>query len=336
MGTAAFGFAPLNLLVLVLLFGLALLIDWPLPWRKSVPVKGAAKVPRPLKSKTGEDCPYCQAAPGSHIDEEPQRQQPWREGRSRRGRKKEIPTQGYACNQPKCRYYHTMDAQVHALIGYGHHGKYERIQDLLCQACGHKFTVRRDTVLYRLKTHSARVGEVLSFMAEGVDTSVLERVLGIGEGTVHTWLTRAALHARKLHERFFQELIFRHIQFDELWANVRIEPSSNNQPLIKAVPILLEGVPEGLSLEKVGQSLTSVPDVLDIHDLHVWSLCSGHVALSAHVVTADQPLAQSEVTMAELKRRLSVLGIEHTTIQFECVTCGQGRGLAAPQAATPA
>jgi hypothetical protein len=37
-------------------------------------------------------------------------------------------------------------------VGYGSHGKQERIQDLICQACGKKFTLRGDTVLYRLKT----------------------------------------------------------------------------------------------------------------------------------------------------------------------------------------
>ena len=44
----------------------------------------------------------------------------------------------------------------------GHHGKHEWIQDLKCQACGLKFTVRRHTVLYRLKTQSARVAEALA------------------------------------------------------------------------------------------------------------------------------------------------------------------------------
>ena len=114
-----------------------------------------------------------------------------------------------------------MDPAIHALVADGHHGKYERIQDLKCQACGHKFTMRRQTVLYRLKTHSARVAEALIFLAEGVDVSVLERVWQIGEGTLRTWLTRAGLHAKKLHERVFQGLRFDHIQLDELWANAR-------------------------------------------------------------------------------------------------------------------
>ena len=78
-----------------------------------------------------------------------------------------------------------------------------------------------NTALYRLKTHSEKVILALALLAEGVDVSALERVLGIGEGTLRTWLTHAGLHAAKLHSTLFQELLFRHIQLDELWANVR-------------------------------------------------------------------------------------------------------------------
>jgi len=76
-------------------------------------------------------------------------------------------------------------------------------------------------VLYRLKTHSEKVALALALLAEGMDVSALERVIGIGEGTLRTWLTRSGKHAEKLHSVFFQELIFAHIQLDELWANVR-------------------------------------------------------------------------------------------------------------------
>ena len=78
-------------------------------------------------------------------------------------------------------------------------------------------------MLYRLKPHSARVAEALTFLAEGVDVSVLERVWQIGEGTLRSWLTRAGLHAEKVHEHFFRGLRFDHVQLDELWANVRRE-----------------------------------------------------------------------------------------------------------------
>ena len=100
--------------------------------------------------------------------------------------------------------------------------------------------------------------------------------------------------------------------------------------------ILVEGVPEGFHLADVAQTMGSVPGVTDVHDLHVWSLCSGHTALSAHVVVADQSLGQAQVVMDELKRRLrSGFGVEHTTIQFECAGCGQGRVVCANDSSSP-
>jgi cobalt-zinc-cadmium efflux system protein len=95
--------------------------------------------------------------------------------------------------------------------------------------------------------------------------------------------------------------------------------------LKSSLHILVEGVPEGISVEKVGQSMAGVPGVQAVHDLHIWSICSGHIALSAHIITADQPLAESDGMMTDLKQRLSGFGIEHTTIQFECTACGQGK-----------
>ena len=204
-----------------------------------------AKNRRRLSSLPGEKI--------SHLEKTGMEQspRPWNEVKDKRGRKKTLSTQGCACNNRRCIYYHIMEEGIHALVGYGSHGKHERIQDLMCQACGKKFTVRRDTVLYRLKTHSEKVAQVLALMAEGVDVSTLERVMGIGEGTLRTWLTRAGMHAEKLHDCIFQELIFRHIQLDELWANVRykahevwlwvaMEATSKVIPVMKLGPRTLD------------------------------------------------------------------------------------------------
>ena len=225
MGSGADGLAPLHLLLVVSVLGLALLLPWPELWRKPVVREAAGKRPRPLKPKTGADCPLCQLEQGAVVNEgnAAALPRPWREGRSRRRRKKRSVTAGYACDNMACTYYGISDAAIHALVADGHHGKYEAIQDLKCQACGHKFTVRRHTVLYCLKTHSTRVAEFLTFLAEGVDASELERIWQIGEGTLRTLLTRAGLHAKKVYEHFFRGLRFEHIQLDELWANVRRE-----------------------------------------------------------------------------------------------------------------
>ena len=70
--------APLSLLVVVLVFGLLLL--WSELWRKPV-VWAAAKGPRPLKPKTGADCPLCLAEQGATNNEAAVmvRPRPWRE-----------------------------------------------------------------------------------------------------------------------------------------------------------------------------------------------------------------------------------------------------------------
>jgi transposase-like protein/IS1 family transposase len=212
------------IILLVILAGIHWIIERLACNRKARQLEAAkSKTPRPLKPKDGDDCVECcnQKDEPSTGAGRSKKVVPWSEVKSRRGRKKEIVTQGQACNNKDCVYYHNIEEAEHALVGYGSHGKQEKIQDLVCQACGKKFTVRRDTVLYRLKTHSEKVGMALALLAEGVDVSALERVMRIREGTLRTWLSRAGEHAEKLHEEFFQEMVFAHIQLDELWADVR-------------------------------------------------------------------------------------------------------------------
>lgn len=54
--------------------------------------------------------------------------------------------------------------------------------------------------------------------------------------------------------------------------------------LREVLHVIMEGVPLHLDLEKVGKTMASVQGVKSVHDLHIWTLASGSVALSAHVV----------------------------------------------------
>jgi cobalt-zinc-cadmium efflux system protein len=82
--------------------------------------------------------------------------------------------------------------------------------------------------------------------------------------------------------------------------------------------ILLEGAPRGLDIEDVGRSMEEVDGVLDVHDLHIWTISTGLDALSGHVVVRDQMLSQSERVLDEIRRMLSQkYRITHTTIQLE-------------------
>jgi IS1 family transposase len=95
------------------------------------------------------------------------------------------------------------------------------IQDLKCQVCQKKFTSRKHTILYRLKTQSGLAEKILWLLALGVDASILEEVFGISEITIRTWLCRSGMQGTKLHERFMVELDLIHVQLDELWTNVK-------------------------------------------------------------------------------------------------------------------
>lgn len=95
--------------------------------------------------------------------------------------------------------------------------------------------------------------------------------------------------------------------------------------LRKAVHILVEGVPQGLTATKVAEAMDGVPGVSEVHDLHVWTVSPGYIALSAHVVLNDQSLSEAQNILEDLETTLSEqFGIDHTTIQVECQSCAQG------------
>lgn len=86
--------------------------------------------------------------------------------------------------------------------------------------------------------------------------------------------------------------------------------------------ILLEGLPRGLDLQEVTGAMRRVPDVLDIHDVHIWSLGSSTRALSCHALIQDVPLSESESILQNLNHVLGErFSIWHTTVQFEHVSC---------------
>lgn len=82
--------------------------------------------------------------------------------------------------------------------------------------------------------------------------------------------------------------------------------------------ILLEAAPRDLDTEQIGQAMAAMPDVVEVHDLHVWTITSGFPALSAHVlVTAD---ADCHARRWEIERMLQErFDLDHTTLQVDHV-----------------
>ena len=100
------------------------------------------------------------------------------------------------------------------------------------------------------------------------------------------------------------------------WGAIRI--------VIDTVNILLEGTPKGLDLEQVRAEILSTQGVDSVHDLHVWSLTPQQMALSCHIVVADdQSAAEGEHLIYRIDERIcDRFGIGHTTIQLEaCHPC---------------
>jgi len=94
--------------------------------------------------------------------------------------------------------------------------------------------------------------------------------------------------------------------------------------LKETVAVLMESAPGHIDVDEVRSAIATVNGVLEVHDLHVWTITSGMESLSAHVVTAAQ--AASDAVLGDVRTLLALrFGIRHVTIQVEAAAedhCG--------------
>jgi cobalt-zinc-cadmium efflux system protein len=108
-----------------------------------------------------------------------------------------------------------------------------------------------------------------------------------------------------------------------LWSSVGIIRETLN--------ILLEGTPRNLQLGEIRLAMASVDGVLNVHDLHVWSLGSQSHALASHVTIAEMPMSECSSILDGINCALrDRFHITHTTIQFETTGCETTHGCSAP------
>jgi len=86
--------------------------------------------------------------------------------------------------------------------------------------------------------------------------------------------------------------------------------------LKQAIHILLEGTPPEIDMALLNTSLSGIPGVIAVHDLHVWTITSGLDAMSCHLVVDDMAKAAAILTAANAAMR-SEFKLTHTTIQIE-------------------
>ena len=87
--------------------------------------------------------------------------------------------------------------------------------------------------------------------------------------------------------------------------------------------VLLEGVPKGIDLAEIRASISALPGVCDVHDLHVWSMAISDVNGTVHIaITEDADGEDVRLRVAALLDQR--FGICHATIQIERDPCGAG------------
>jgi len=92
--------------------------------------------------------------------------------------------------------------------------------------------------------------------------------------------------------------------------------------VFESVNILLEAAPKELDIEAVGSAIKKIKGIIDVHDIHIWTISSGNYAFSTHIKVDDILISKSDAIVAEINRLLKDrFGIVHTTLQFECETC---------------
>lgn len=93
----------------------------------------------------------------------------------------------------------------------------------------------------------------------------------------------------------------------------------------EALHVLMEGTPRDVNMEDVIATIENTPEVISMHDLHVWSITSGHNALSCHIVVdQDLSIKDSQVLLHSIEAQLKHKGIGHVTIQVESIDNSHG------------
>lgn len=89
--------------------------------------------------------------------------------------------------------------------------------------------------------------------------------------------------------------------------------------LKESVTVLMEGAPSHIDLREIEAAMKTVPNVVEVHDLHVWTVTSGFDAVSAHIAVENcETMAEAQDILSRMRELFKrKFGIEHATIQIE-------------------
>jgi len=106
------------------------------------------------------------------------------------------------------------------------------VQRYECKTCQRTFTATRGTLFYGKRTSAETILETLAFLAEGNRISSLNRVKGIKEDTILSWLREAAQHTDAINEILLKDFKIKRGQLDGLWLFIQNkgQKKPNGQP----------------------------------------------------------------------------------------------------------
>ncbi len=136
----------------------------------------------------------------------------------------------------------------------------------------------------------------------------------LGDALSSVGIIVGALFIRKTHALWIDPLLSVLIGALIIWSAWDV--------IRESLDILLEGAPRGMKLAAVTKALRDIEGVIDIHDLHIWSLSSEDHALSCHALIEDMPPSESSIILERIQTvLLERFSISHATVQFEHVEC---------------
>ena len=135
-------------------------------------------------------------------------------------------------------------------------------------------------------------------------------VHNFGDALSNVAIIVGAVIIHMTHFRWIDPLLGIAIGLLVLWSSIGILRQSSH--------ILLEGRPQGMSVEDVARAILTVPGVQEVHDVHIWSLGDAHNALSLHARVPDMHLDECERILTDIQGKVAEkFGIGHTTVQLE-------------------
>lgn len=88
------------------------------------------------------------------------------------------------------------------------------------------------------------------------------------------------------------------------------------------IHLLLEGVPQNIKIEEVIKEIRSIPFIISIDDLHIWTISSGNYSLSCHIIIDQKNLDKSVDIIKDVKKKLKEkFHILHSTIEINLAEC---------------